>query len=56
MQKLLNCISSKGILGAYVIGGTKHLSQTYHVFNELKIIIMSNCYGVIGAFLLEPTQ
>ena len=56
MQKLLNSISSDGFLDAHVIGGTKHLSRTYHVFNKLKIVIMGNCYGVLGAFLLERTQ
>ena len=56
MQKLLNSISSEVFLDVHVIGGTKYLSRTYHVFNQLKVIIMGNCYGALWAFLLEPTQ
>jgi len=53
MQKLLDCIRSKGFLGARFTGSTEfeHLSWTYQVFNDLKIIIMGNSYDVLGAFL-----
>jgi len=58
MQKLLNCIRSKRFLGARFTGSTEfeHLSWTYQVFNDLKIIIMGNGYDVLGAFLLEPAN
>jgi len=56
MQKPLNSTSSEGFLDAHVIGCTKHLSPTHHVFDQLKIVIMGNCYGVLRAFLLEPAQ
>ena len=58
MQKLLNCIRSEGFLGARFAGSTKfeHLSWTYHVFNNLKIIVVGNGYDVLRAFLLEPAN
>ena len=34
----------------------EHLSWTYHVFNDLKIIVVGNGYDVLMAFLVEPTK
>ena len=53
-QKLLNCIRSEGILRARFTGSTmfKHLFWTYHVFNDLKVFVMSGC-DILRAFLLE---
>jgi len=58
MQKLLNCMHSEGFLGARFAASTKseHLSWTYRVFNDLKIIVMGNGYDVLRAFLLEPAK
>jgi len=55
MQKLLNCVCSEDFLGARFTGSTnfEHLSWTYQVFNDLKIIIMGNGYDVLRAFLWE---
>lgn len=33
-----------------------YLTRRYHVFNEREVVIMSDGYGIIRAFLLEPTQ
>ena len=58
MQKLLNCVRGEDSLGTRFTGGTKfeHLPGTYYVFNDLKIIVMGNCYDVLRAFLLEPAK
>jgi len=60
MQKLLDCVCSDGFLGARFTCSTnlkfEHLSWTYHVLNDLKIIIMGNGYDVLRAFLLEPVN
>jgi len=58
LKKLLNCIRSEGFLGARFTGSTKfeHLSWTYHVFSDLKIIVMGNGYAVLKALLLEPVD
>jgi hypothetical protein len=44
--------------GRVTVGILERLSwnRTHHVFNELKIVIMGNGYGAIGAFLLDPTE
>ena len=58
MQELFNRVRSEGILGARFTRSTKfkHLSSTYHVFNDPKIIVMGNGYDVLRAFLFEPTK
>jgi len=58
MQKLLNCVRSEGILGARFTGSTKfkHLSWTYHVFNDPKIVVMGNGYDVLRTFRLEHAK
>jgi hypothetical protein len=57
-QKLLNCVRSDGFLGTRFTGSIKfkHLSWTYHIFNDPKVIVMGNGYDVLGAFLLEPAK
>jgi len=59
IQKLLNCVRSEGFLvGTRFTGSTKfeHLSWTYYVFDDLKIIVMGNGNDVLRAFLLEPAN
>ena len=58
MQKLFNCLRSEGFLGARFTDDTKikHLSWTYHVFHDPKVIVMGNGYDVFRAFLLEPAK
>jgi len=59
-QKLLYCIRSEGFLGVCAllldfVNDPRSVTRTYYVFDELKVIIMGNDYGFLGAFLLEHT-
>ena len=58
MQKQLNCVRSERFLDGCFTGSTKfkHLSWTYYVFNDLKIIVMGNGRDILRAFLLEPVN
>ena len=57
-QKLLYCIRAEGFLGTRVTVGIRSniLSWTYHVFNKLKVVIMSDGYRRLRAFLFEPAK
>ena len=57
-QKQPYCICTEGFLGTRVTFGARSniLFWAHHVVNKLKIVVMSDGYGVLRVFLFEPAK